>query len=97
MPDPRNEEAGGMAQDDVANLKKAREQLVGMRRGHVEALAAGYKRGQTERNIEKVVQIQACIEAIDQALKDAGPARQGPVRRRNEGNPPGHVSPLEDD
>jgi hypothetical protein len=38
--------------DHVANLEKAREQLMAQRRSLSEAMAGGYQRGETERQME---------------------------------------------
>ncbi len=50
---------------DASDLEKTHVQLVEQRRTIIEALAKGYKRGQTEINIEMLLKIQAVIEVLD--------------------------------
>jgi hypothetical protein len=59
-----------MAEDHVESAKKARDQLVDQRRNLVAALAEGYKPGETETWIERVVKIQEAIGALDAAIRD---------------------------
>jgi hypothetical protein len=59
-----------MANDHSRKLQSAREQLVIQRRRIAEALAGGYERGESEPHLELMVQIQAAIRAIDEAILD---------------------------
>jgi septal ring factor EnvC (AmiA/AmiB activator) len=66
-----------MAKDHVANLEKAREQLVEQRRSLAEALAAG-QRGVTEKQIDLFLLIQSVLPAIEDAITDE--RRRAPQR-----------------
>jgi hypothetical protein len=59
-----------MSEDYVSDLKKARDQLIKQRRSNVAALAAGYKRGDTEHQLDNLVRYQRAIEAIDRAIRE---------------------------
>lgn len=59
-----------MAQEHVDELKRARGQLVKSRRDLASALAKPYDRGNTERLRQHMVDVQAAIQAIDEALID---------------------------
>jgi hypothetical protein len=76
-----------MTQDHVKNLEKARDQLLAQRRSLAEALAGGYKKGQTENHIERIVNVQAAINVIAAAINEEHLA--APV-------PPGAPAPPED-
>ena len=43
-----------MTQDHLKTFEKARDQLLAQRRSLAEALASGYKKGQTENHIERI-------------------------------------------
>jgi hypothetical protein len=57
-----------MTQDHVRNFEKARDQLLAQRRSLAEALAGGYKKGQTENHIDRLVKVQAAIDVITSAI-----------------------------
>src|SRR5260370_7922744 len=60
----------GMATDYVANLEKAREQLMAQRRSLAEAMAGDYQRGETERQMELFRSIQGTLADIEEAITD---------------------------
>ena len=76
-----------MAQDHVRNLEEARDQLLAQRRSLAETLAGGYKKGQTENHIERIVNVRAAINVIAAAINEEHLA--APV-------PPGAPAPPED-
>ena len=57
-----------MTQDHLKTFEKARDQLLAQRRSLAEALAGGYKNGQTEDHIERIVNVQATIDVITAAI-----------------------------
>ena len=59
-----------MAEDHVAVLRKARDQMVGGRRKAAEALAEQYHREVTPGARDTLIKIQETIEAIDRAIED---------------------------
>ena len=59
-----------MTQDHEKNLEKARDQLLAQRRSLAEALAGGYKKGQTENHIERIANVQAAINVIAAAINE---------------------------
>jgi len=59
-----------MSMGDIEKLQLAREQLVTNRRQIVVKLAKPYKRGESERALQNLIQIQLAIEALDKALAD---------------------------
>jgi hypothetical protein len=65
-----------MTQDHVKKFEKARDQLLAQRRSLAETLAGGYKKGQTENHIERIVNVQAALDVI------AGPGSPYPCPRR---------------
>jgi hypothetical protein len=67
-----------MAKDHVANLEKAREQLMAQRRSLAEAMAGGYQRGETERQMELFRSIQGTLADIEEAIRDE--RRRAPQR-----------------
>jgi hypothetical protein len=67
-----------MTQDHVKNFEKARDQLLAQRRSLAEALAGGYKRGQTENHIERIVNVQAAIDVIMAAINQEHLAAPAP-------------------
>jgi hypothetical protein len=71
-----------MAEDHVANLEKAREQLVMQRRSLAEAMAGGYQRGETERQMELFRSIQGTLADIEEAITDE--RRRAPQRGSKE-------------
>ena len=77
--------------DQVKMLKRAREELRKQRRSLAEALAGGYKRGQTETHVELFTKIQAGIEAIGRAIDDERVAAEQAAAEesiRRAANPP---------
>jgi hypothetical protein len=72
-----------MTQHQVKIFEKARDQLLDQRTSLAEALAGGYKKGQTENHIERIVKVQAAIDVITSAinqehLASPPPAASGP-------------------
>jgi hypothetical protein len=59
-----------MTQDHMRTFEKARDQLLGRRRFLAEALAGGYKKGQTDNQIERIVKVQAAIDVITSAINE---------------------------
>jgi hypothetical protein len=57
-----------MTQDHMRDFEKARDQLLAQRRSLVQALAGGYKKGQTENQIERIVKVRAAIDVITSAI-----------------------------
>ncbi len=74
-----------MATDYVANLERAREQLMAQRRSLAEALAGGYQRGETERQMELFRSIQGTLADIEEAITDE--RRRAPQRGSKEFSP----------
>jgi septal ring factor EnvC (AmiA/AmiB activator) len=66
-----------MTKDHVANLEKARDQLVEQRRSLAETLAAG-QRGVTEKEIDLFLLIQNVLPAVEDAIADE--RRRAPQR-----------------
>lgn len=52
----------------VEDIQNARQELIKYRRQWVSVLAGPYQRGKTEEAMEKVVQTQRAIEALEAAL-----------------------------
>jgi hypothetical protein len=52
------------------DLTRAREVLVDMRSNRVKAIAAGYKRGETEDAIKALLEVQQAIDVIDHAIEE---------------------------
>ena len=61
-----------MAKDYADTLRKARQCMVITRRALAEALCLGYRRGDTEKWRKDMIEVQATIGAIDDALEDEG-------------------------
>jgi hypothetical protein len=59
-----------MADDDLQDLTKARKVLIKMRHDGAKAIAAGYKRGETETAIKAIIEVQQAIEVIDIAIEE---------------------------
>ncbi|HXB78290.1 MAG TPA: hypothetical protein VNX23_12965 [Bradyrhizobium sp.] len=57
-----------MDDDDLMNARKV---LAEMRHNWAKAIAAGYKRGETETAIKNLIEVQQAIEAIDRAIEEA--------------------------
>jgi hypothetical protein len=58
-----------VSEEHSDNLKKARTQLIEQRRAFAKVLAGPYDRGKTEQALEKFLEIQAAIEAMDRAIE----------------------------
>ena len=70
-----------MTQDHVKKFEKARDQLLAQRRSLAETLAGGYKKGQTENHIERIVNVQAALDVIAAAINQSTSRRQRPQPR----------------
>jgi hypothetical protein len=63
-----------MADDNIEDLTNARSVLTEVRHNWAKAIAAGYKRGETETAIKALIEVQQAIDVIDHAsaeLEDA--------------------------
>jgi hypothetical protein len=70
-----------MTQHQMKILEKARDQLLDQRTSLAAALAGGYKKGQTENHIERIVKVQAAIDVITSAINQehlGSPQRAAP-------------------
>jgi hypothetical protein len=59
-----------MADEHVHEFEKARSALMKIRLDWAKALAAGYKRGETENAIKAITEVQQAIEAVDRAIEE---------------------------
>jgi hypothetical protein len=59
-----------MADDDLQDLTKACKVLIEMRHDWAKAIAAGYKRGETETAIKVIIEVQQAIDVIDRAIEE---------------------------
>jgi hypothetical protein len=59
-----------MADDDLQDLTKALKVLIKMRHDWAKAIAAGYKRGETETAIKGIIEVQQTIDVIDRAIEE---------------------------
>jgi hypothetical protein len=59
-----------MSEEHTKILEKARAQLIEQRRAFAKVLAGPYQRGESEEAREKFVEIQAAIDALDDAIED---------------------------
>jgi len=59
-----------LADDDLQDLTKARKVLIEMRHDWAKAIAAGYKRGETETAIKGIIEVQQTIDVIDRAIEE---------------------------
>jgi hypothetical protein len=66
-----------MPHHDPHDLTSARKVLVDMRHNSAKAIAAGYKRGDTEDAIKGLIEVQRAIEVIDQAIDELDDADEG--------------------
>jgi hypothetical protein len=57
-----------MTQDHMRDFEKARDQLLAQRRSLAQALAGGYKKGQTENHIDRLVKVQEALDVITSAI-----------------------------
>jgi hypothetical protein len=60
-----------MANDDLHDLMNARKVLTETRHNWAKAVAAGYKRGETETAIKSLIEVQQAIEVIDIAMEES--------------------------
>jgi hypothetical protein len=65
-----------MTDDDMEDLTNARRVLVEMRHNWAKAIAAGYKRGETEDAIKAIIEIRQAIEVIDYAIEELQEAEE---------------------
>jgi hypothetical protein len=65
-----NAERTSHADDDLQELTDARKVLVEMRQNWAKAIAAGYKREETETALERIAEVQQAIEVIDIAMEE---------------------------
>ena len=63
-----------MAQEDIDALRQTRTRLVESRRRLAKDMAKPYERG-TEERWERMVSVQAAIDAIDRAIADEEKSR----------------------
>jgi hypothetical protein len=59
-----------MADNDLEILTNARAVLIEVRRNFAKAIAAGYKRGETEIAIKSVIEVQHALDVIDHAAEE---------------------------
>ncbi|HWL18390.1 MAG TPA: hypothetical protein VNS33_01895 [Bradyrhizobium sp.] len=59
-----------MADDSMEDLTNARNVLVGMRHNWAKAIAAGFKRGETETAIKAIIEVQQAIDVIDRTIEE---------------------------
>ena len=56
--------------NDLDDLTNARGILTEVRLNWAKAIAAGYKRGETETAIKSIIEVQQAIEVIDTAMNE---------------------------
>jgi hypothetical protein len=56
--------------NDLDDLTNARGILTEVRLNWAKAIAAGYKRGETETAIKNIIEVQQAIEVIDTAMNE---------------------------
>jgi hypothetical protein len=59
-----------MADNDLEILTNARAVLVQVRQNFAKAIAAGYKRGETETAIKSILEVQQALDVIDHAAEE---------------------------
>jgi hypothetical protein len=59
-----------MAEDQIEDMTNARKVLLEMRHNSVKAIAAGYKRGDTETAMKSLVDVQEAIDVLDFAMAE---------------------------
>jgi hypothetical protein len=59
-----------MADNDLETLTNARAVLIEVRRDFAKAIAAGYKRGETEITIKSIIEVQHALDVIDHAAEE---------------------------
>ena len=65
-----------MAGDDYEDLTNARKVLIEMRQSWAKAIAAGYRRGETESAIKDITDVQQAIDVIDRAIDELEEAEE---------------------
>jgi len=65
-----------MADDNMEDLTNARSVLMEMRHNWAKAIAAGYKRGETETTIKGIIEVQQAIDVIDHAIGELEEAEE---------------------
>jgi hypothetical protein len=65
-----------MADDHMEDLTNARRVLIEARRNWAKAIAAGYKRGETETAIKSMIEVQEAIDVIDFAMAELEEAEE---------------------
>jgi hypothetical protein len=59
-----------MADNEIEILTNARAVLLEVRRDYAKAIAAGYKRGETETAIKSLIEVQHALDVIDHAAEE---------------------------
>jgi hypothetical protein len=59
-----------MADNELEILTNARAVLLEVRRDYAKAIAAGYKRGETETAIKSIIEVQQALDVIDHAAEE---------------------------
>jgi hypothetical protein len=59
-----------MADNELETLINARAVLLELRRDLAKAIAAGYKRGETETTIKSIIEVQHALDVIDHAAEE---------------------------
>jgi hypothetical protein len=65
-----------MTDDNMEDLTNARRVLVEMRHDWAKAIAAGYKRGETETAIKAIIEVRQAIDVIDYAIEELQEAEE---------------------
>jgi len=65
-----------MADNDLEILTNARAVLIEVRHNWAEAIAAGYKRGETETAIKGIIEVQHALDVIDHATEELEEAEE---------------------
>ncbi len=65
-----------MADDHMEDLTNARAVLIETRQNWAKAIAAGYKRGETETAIKSLIEVQEAIDVIDFAIMELEEAEE---------------------
>jgi hypothetical protein len=65
-----------MADDHMEDMMNARRVLIEMRHNWAKAIAAGYKRGETETAVKSLIEAQEAIDVIDFAIAELEEAEE---------------------
>jgi hypothetical protein len=65
-----------MADDHMEDMTNARGVLIEVRHNWAKAIAAGYKRGETETAIKSIIEVQEAIDVIDFAIAELEEAEE---------------------